>query len=222
MTKSHTMHPKGCGFRGWIIALVTIAIWFAIASQSARAQEVRIPEFVLAQVLGTVPPPASSPTTAIGEQGLSENPAASVVPAADPSVALVAHRMQQDLRDQLVAGVARPNVDLEVHFEWDSAQIRQASTPEIEAVASLLNGHFPRTRFRLAGFTDRSGDADYNQALSERRAIAVWAVLVEEHGVAAERLEAVGYGEEDPALESSDEERRRVELQILRSEADSF
>lgn len=222
MTKTHMMRPNGCGYRGWIVALTAIAIWFVIASHSARAQETKIPDVVLAQVLGHVPAPAAPPKPAPGDADPIGDSTPSVSPGPDPTVALVAHRMQQDLRDQLVAGVVRPNVDLKVHFEWDSARIRRESAPEIEAVAEVLKEHFPRTRFRLAGFTDHSGDAAYNQALSERRAIAVWAVLVDEHGVASERLETVGFGEEDASIEASDEERRRVELQILRSEGNPF
>ncbi|MFV1979301.1 MAG: OmpA family protein, partial [Myxococcota bacterium] len=137
-------------------------------------------------------------------------------------VELVADRMNQNLRDQLIAGVPRPSVELEVHFEWDSAEIHDQSSPEIRAAAELLNRHFPVTRFRLVGFTDQSGDADYNQLLSERRASAVWRALVEDHGVAAERLARIGFGERDPAGDSSDAQRRRVELQIVRGDAQPF
>ena len=193
----------------WVAAVLSIGLWFLLASQVAKAQEVRIPDFVLAQVLGRVPErEPSAPAT-------PPMPRASVQ---DPSVQLVAHRIQQAFDDQLVAGVARPNVDLEVHFAWDSAEIQAASAPEIEAAAVVLNRHFPETRFRVAGFTDQSGEADYNMDLSQRRATAVWRALVEQHGVAAERLEKVGFGEGgEPNLDLPDTDRRRVELQLLRS-----
>ena len=58
---------------------------------------------------------------------------------------------------------------------------------------------------------------DYNQALSERRAQAVWQVLVDEYGVEADRLERVGFGEDGDG-EAVDAQRRRVELQILRAQ----
>jgi outer membrane protein OmpA-like peptidoglycan-associated protein len=139
---------------------------------------------------------------------------------ANSAVNLVAHRMRQHFEDQLVAGVSRPSVELEVHFDFDSEEIHSESGPQIEAAAEVLNKHFPAARFRVAGFTDAAGPEKYNQQLSERRAIAVWQVLVEEYGVKADRLERVGFGEEDPSLDATDAQRRRVELQILRNEGD--
>jgi outer membrane protein OmpA-like peptidoglycan-associated protein len=183
-----------------ILTIVGLAsVFAAFAVGRASAQQTRIPDVVLVQVLGRVPPPTASE---------------SAPPASE--VQLVARRMQQSFEDQLVAGVRRPDVELEVHFEWDSAEIQAASAREIEAAAVVLNEHFPSTRFRLAGYTDPTGSPAYNQRLSERRASAVRAVLVGRHGVPAERLEAVGYGEHDPTEPASDAERRRVELQLLR------
>lgn len=185
----------------WLTALACAVAWGLLAANAADAQEMRVPDIVLAQTLGRTP----------------EEPRA-VVPAApqDPAVSLVANRLRQDFEDQLVAGVARPSVELEVHFDFDSARIHEESGTQIEAAARLLNHHFDRIQFRLAGYTDAAGEPDYNRALSQRRAEAVWAELVERHGVDADRLEPVGYGEDNPLGEVSAEKRRRVELQILR------
>lgn len=119
----------------------------------------------------------------------------------------------------MVAGVARPSVELEVHFDFDSDDLHEAATPDIEAAASVLVDHFPNTRFRVAGFTDAAGSADYNLDLSERRARAVYQELVENHGVQADRLESMGFGE-DASEGATDAQRRRVELQILRDGAE--
>lgn len=191
--------------RGWALAISAIAAWVLLATNSADAQEIRVPDFVLAQVLGS----AVRVTPAIPESAPS-------VAGEGAAVNLVADRMRQNFEDQLVAGVSRPSVELEVRFDFDSEQIHGESDPEIAAAAEVLNKYFPDTRFRVAGFTDAAGSADYNMRLSERRAIAVWKSLVDEHGVNAERLERVGFGEEDPSLAATDAQRRRVELQILR------
>jgi len=203
MRKSQANDP--CGrVRGWGLAFFAIAAWALLVTNSADAQEIQIPGFVLAQVLGPAANDEASPDPA---------------PAATAPVNLVAVQMRQHFEDQLVAGVSRPSVELEVHFDFDSEVIHEESAPEIEAAAEVLNKHFPDTRFRVAGFTDTAGSDDYNQQLSERRAIAVWKVLVDEYGVKAERLERVGFGEEDPSLGATDAQRRRVELQILRAKA---
>jgi outer membrane protein OmpA-like peptidoglycan-associated protein len=174
-----------------------VAGWFLVAAHLARAQEIQVPSYVVAQVLGRAP---------------------ETVPAAPHAqVTRVAQRIQQQFQDQLVAGVRRPRVELEVHFGWDSDVIDAQSEPQIEAAAEVLNQDFPAIRFRVAGYADPSGDAVYNQKLSERRAQAVWRALVVEHGVDADRIERIGYGEDDPDGNAPDAERRRVELQILRA-----
>ena len=71
-----------------------------------------------------------------------------------------------------------------------------------------------RTRFRIVGHTDASGGDTVNQPLSERRAEAVRAYLIERHGVAPERLEATGMGAREP-LDPADPRaagNRRVEI----------
>ena len=198
-----TSYPDRNRPRAWGLAIFAILAWALLATNAADAQQNRVPEVVLAQVLGR---PSTPDVVPAPERSSSKS----------AGVDLVAHRMRVDFEDQLVAGVSRPSVELEVHFDFDSDQIHEESGPQIEAAAAVLNDHFPETRFRVAGFTDAAGPEEYNKALSERRASAVWQQLVEQHGVAPERLERVGFGEEDPASLDSDAQRRRVELQILR------
>lgn len=190
---------------GWMVAVLWIVVWSLLAAKSADAQSNGVPEIVLAQVLGHVPEVAA--------------PARGPAPAAGDEVQRVAQRMRESFQDQLVAGVRRPSVELEVHFDFDSDEIHEESAPQIEAAAELLNHHFQQQRFRVAGYTDAVGSEAYNQQLSERRAAAVWQRLVEEHGVRPERLERVGFGEADPAEASDAAQHRRVELQILREGA---
>ena len=56
----------------------------------------------------------------------------------------------------------------------------------------------PETRVRIAGYTSASGSAEYNQALSERRAQSIKAFLILE-GVDASRFKTVGFGQRNPA-----------------------
>jgi outer membrane protein OmpA-like peptidoglycan-associated protein len=90
----------------------------------------------------------------------------------------------------------RPAVSLMVTFATGSA----ALTPQAEALlASLARAlaapELAESRFRIEGHTDTVGEAAMNQALSERRAEAVRDLLVRRHGIAAGRLDAVGFGE---------------------------
>lgn len=234
MSKPQTHHsgrnPDRNRPRSWALAILAIVAWALLASNVADAQEPqvaqqiqrasrsRVPEYVLAQVLGGSLAQPTAPSSASSTVPSTEAPVPAEAHGA--RVQLVAQRMRADFQDQLVAGVSRPTVELEVHFDFDSDRIHDESEPQIEAAAQVLNAHFPETRFRVAGFTDPAGPEQYNQQLSERRASAVWQKLVEQHGVAPDRLERVGFGEADPAAPASDAQRRRVELQILRGEAD--
>jgi OmpA-OmpF porin, OOP family len=74
-----------------------------------------------------------------------------------------------------------------------------------------------KLRARIAeGHTDSQGDDAYNQELSERRAGAVRQYLIETYGIAADRLEAEGFGESRPVADNETPEgrqqNRRVEL----------
>jgi len=209
MTRSESGEHR-MNIKGWTVAIGAIAVWFCLFANSAEAQQqIQIPETVLAQVLGA-------------------DRAERIVPSAEQAQAeamnLVAHRMRADFEDQLVAGVSRPSVELEVHFDFDSDAIHTESVEDIEAAAVVMTNHFPDSRFRVAGYTDAAGSADYNQELSERRAMAVWRQLVDEYGVTPDRLESVGFGEDSESQAETEDaaasaKRRRVELQILRTEA---
>ena len=56
----------------------------------------------------------------------------------------------------------------------------------------------PGRRFRLVGHTDEAGDENYNQALSERRAVAVREYLIANRGVEPHRIETEGHGKREP------------------------
>jgi len=116
-----------------------------------------------------------------------------------------------ELKQQLdVAG----KVALQVNFATDKAEILPDSKPQIEQVVQLLKDD-PALELSVNGHTDNTGDADHNQQLSEARAAAVVAALAAQ-GIGAERLEAKGFGQDQPVADNGSEEgkarNRRVEL----------
>ena len=88
-------------------------------------------------------------------------------------------------------------VELDVKFDFDKAQVQQGSYSDIENLAEFMK-QFPQTATTVEGHTDSVGNDAYNQKLSERRAGAVRDVLVNQFGVEANRVNAVGYGESTP------------------------
>jgi len=109
--------------------------------------------------------------------------------------------------------------DIRIHeviaFKHDSADIQPKSRNVIAAVAELMNAHEEINFVEVAGHASKSGDAYYNRALTQRRANAVMAALVEE-GVDPYRLRAVGYGFYCELDSNNPDVNRRVEFKVMR------
>lgn len=105
-----------------------------------------------------------------------------------------------------------------VYFDTAQATILPASYPLLDEVANILRAHPEAGRVEIAGHTDADADDAYNLDLSQRRAEAVRAYLIEK-GVAAERLIAKGYGESKPLVPNTSDankaKNRRVEFNLI-------
>lgn len=86
---------------------------------------------------------------------------------------------------------------LYVQFGLNKSEVRKTSYPELEDLANKMY-QYPSADLVLAGYTDSTGAASYNQKLSKKRADAVKDVLVKHFGVDASRITTEGYGEKDP------------------------
>ncbi|MEX2570865.1 MAG: OmpA family protein [Gemmatimonadota bacterium] len=82
-----------------------------------------------------------------------------------------------------------------VHFAFDEAEVEAETEPLLDRFAALVQRHYPDAAVTVEGFADPAGGAEYNRALSQKRAEAVKAQLVE-RGLLETQLRAVGYGEE--------------------------
>ena len=96
-----------------------------------------------------------------------------------------------------IAAIAkdRPNIDLEINFDYNSANISAKALPSVDALGKALsNPDLQGSTFVVAGHTDAVGSEPYNQDLSERRADAIKRYLVDKFGIAGTELVTVGYG----------------------------
>ncbi len=92
--------------------------------------------------------------------------------------------------------------DFVVYFPFDSAELTPAATSVIRAAADHNHGATGANAL-VVGFTDTSGSAGYNLALSKRRAKAVADALVAD-GVAADALNVSWKGKTDLAVATAD------------------
>lgn len=104
-----------------------------------------------------------------------------------------------------------------ITFAHDDATLNSAFLGSLNQLAATMR-QYGETTIVVAGHTDSTGQAAYNQALSERRAAAVRNYLVSQ-GVSSSRIQTVGYGMRQPvatnATEAGRAQNRRVELIIL-------
>jgi outer membrane protein OmpA-like peptidoglycan-associated protein len=118
----------------------------------------------------------------------------------------------------------RRSIDLRIRFRLDSATLQPEAHRQLDVLGAAMGG--PRLAsydFLLVGHTDASGEAEYNRALSERRAAAVAGYLVEAHGLDADRLRWEGRGEREllEGLAPRAAEHRRVEVIAIRRSTDA-
>jgi OOP family OmpA-OmpF porin len=104
-----------------------------------------------------------------------------------------------------------------VTFANNSAELTGSSTAVLDDVATTLL-RYSELKVEVAGYTDDRGEVTYNVGLSQKRADAVRDYLIT-HGVSANKLNAKGYGPENPIADNTSKDgraaNRRVELHIL-------
>lgn len=105
-----------------------------------------------------------------------------------------------------------------VYFDSGKATIKSESFGLLKDVANILKANKQLGKIRVEGHTDNRGSAKNNKKLSQARSESVRKFLIDQ-GVSGDRLEAVGYGEDRPALDENTkaarEKNRRVEFIIL-------
>jgi outer membrane protein OmpA-like peptidoglycan-associated protein len=114
---------------------------------------------------------------------------------------------------------AKPKIDLDIQFEYNSARISQASLPAVQELGKALSTpELKGSTFVVAGHTDAIGGDAFNQDLSERRADTIKRYLAEKYGIAGADLVTVGYGKsklKDPSAPTADSCSRLRTIPVL-------
>jgi outer membrane protein OmpA-like peptidoglycan-associated protein len=99
-------------------------------------------------------------------------------------------------REEIASSIVdKPNIDLEINFDYNSADISAKSLPSVQALGrALTNPELKGSTFIVAGHTDAAGGDSYNQELSERRADSIKHYLMDNYHIASGDLVTVGYG----------------------------
>jgi outer membrane protein OmpA-like peptidoglycan-associated protein len=142
--------------------------------------------------------------------------------------AIIGHQMDQqakELKDEIPgASVERVGEGIQLTFasgllyDFDSDAVKASAQQNLRNLAESLR-KYPETELLIVGHTDASGADDYNQLLSQRRAMAASNYLAS-LGINATRLHTAGRGEFEPiasnATEDGRTQNRRIEVAIYK------
>ncbi|UGY06450.1 OmpA family protein [Bradyrhizobium quebecense] len=195
--------------RAALLSIVTVGAVLSFGMAAARAGDVTEDQIIKALT------PEKKPLT----RGLSAGPQTSPGLSADQAkfVQSVRGRATRSLssteREEIATIVQdKPKIDLEINFDYNSADISAKSLASVQALGrALTNQDLKGSTFVVAGHTDAAGGEDYNQGLSERRADAIKRYLVDKYGINGTDLVTVGYGKsklKDPSHPMADVNRR--------------
>jgi len=106
------------------------------------------------------------------------------------------------------------SMQLDIKFENNSAVIPAGGYSQIQNVANFL-GQYPNTEVIIEGHTSKVGSAELNQKLSEQRAAALAAALVNEFNIEQVRVSTVGYGFSRPKDNSESDEAHAINRRIV-------
>ncbi|SHK83086.1 Outer membrane protein OmpA [Bradyrhizobium lablabi] len=211
---------SGRGSFAAILSLLTIGAALSFGVATAVAGDVTEDQIVKALA------PPKKPLT----RGLSVGPQ-----QVDPAVSAEEGRFVQQIRGRSTRSLSstereeiativkdKPKIDLEINFDYNSADISTKSMPSVQALGrALTNPDLKGSTFVVAGHTDAAGGEAYNQDLSERRADSIKKYLVDKYGIAGSDLVTVGYGKSK--LKDADnplsEVNRRVQVVNMENKA---
>ncbi len=107
-----------------------------------------------------------------------------------------------------------------INFATDSATIPEQNKPVLDQAATLIQ-QTGDVALVVEGYTDSTGDAAYNKTLSQQRAQSVIDYLVS-RGVNANKLSAMGYGQNNPVADNVTEQgkfrNRRIEFRVTNTQ----
>jgi outer membrane protein OmpA-like peptidoglycan-associated protein len=124
--------------------------------------------------------------------------------------------------DSTTVGVTpkKPTDKLTIHVNFDTAKsnIRKSDAADLKKAEQFV-GKYRSCKIEIDGYTDSRGSDAYNQGLSERRADAVKAYLVEHGATAADQITTRGFGKSNPIGDNKTKkgqfENRRAEILIF-------
>jgi len=167
---------------------------------------------------GKKAPPAPPPAPAVNQDSINAEQARrdSIARAEQARRDSLAKAQADADRLRQATAAARKTLTDVIYFDFDTDSLTDASRSALDAKIGVLSAN-PGVKLRIAGNTDDRGSDEYNLALGQRRAASAKRYLTD-HGVTADRIDVISYGEERPVATGEDEaawsQNRRDEFEI--------
>jgi peptidoglycan-associated lipoprotein len=163
----------------------------------------------------TPPPPAPTATTAPATRAATPTPTRRQTPPQQSARSTPSNYPNAATRARIDELIGRIQ---DAYFDYDAHTLRSDAITTLatdsKELASILQ-QYPGYKLKIEGFCDERGSAEYNIALGDARAKAAKSYLVNA-GVAANQLDTVSYGKENPVCTDHDEscwqKNRRVHI----------
>jgi outer membrane protein OmpA-like peptidoglycan-associated protein len=164
---------------------------------------------------------ATDPATGVYQAQLAPSYYAVTIEAADyikQTAAIIVEKDKPQVKDFELVKEGMAITLRGIYFDFNKATIKPESKPALDDAAKMLKDN-PTITVEIQGHTDSQGSDSYNLNLSDQRAGSVVTYLIQNYGIAMNRLTAKGYGEANPiATNDTDSGRalnRRVEFVIV-------
>jgi OmpA-OmpF porin, OOP family len=197
----------------------TVVLSYGLMSLPGVAQSVTLEEFDL----GAPEAPANLADCLLAQTGCAAGISAAGADLTLEDVSNIELVKRSTLGKNLAstAGAATtvlPSIDMEILFDYNADSIRPDQEPRLRELAKgLAASEFAGYTLAFIGHSDAKGGADYNRALSTRRALAVADFVSAAAAIGRDRITAAGLGAD--RLKSPDDpygaENRRVQLVLI-------
>jgi len=147
-----------------------------------------------------------------------QTPVASLVKETDTELNSIKNDLPENQVERTNEGI-KFTFSNEILFPTNSSYLNEKSSTNIAAVAKVITEKGGGRDILVEGHSDKTGTAEYNQWLSEKRAVSVKNQLVK-LGIAAHKIKTAGIGDTQPIADNSTKEgrliNRRVEVTLLK------
>jgi outer membrane protein OmpA-like peptidoglycan-associated protein len=204
----------------WLLLPLAFIGWLAWQKMNEGAADAPPPPPPAAAVSEPAPAPVAAAPAAEPAPEPAPAPAAAPAPADGQTVFSLAGGKEisaasNGVESKILAFIndANASIDKNIWFDFDrlnfetgSSMLTSESKAQVTNIVEILTA-YPAVKIKIGGYTDNVGNPENNLSLSDTRAKAVMEALIAS-GIAADRVEAEGYGEQYPVGDNNTEEGR--------------